>query len=339
MRRPFLFIISIAFVIALLSFTMFYTVRFTEAAVLTTFGKAGANAVQDRPGIKFKWPYPFESVTTYDTRLRVLPMKLETQLTADNRQITVEGFVTWRVKDPLKFFQRFSNAGERAEDHYAAAQTALQSNFRSALGLVGRFRMDELFSEKEQGSKLQVLEGLILENFRQTAEKDKSGLALNEYGIEAAAVGISRVVLPESTTSAVFEAMKSRRDRYAKETQSQGEAQAAAIRSRAEQDAKRILAFAERRAAEIRQRGEAESAPFLAQMSANPELAVFLRKMDFVSTLVSSRTTVVLPTDVPGIDALSPAFLANLKPGEIPGAGKGAPEPAKSAPKPAGGKE
>jgi membrane protease subunit HflC len=315
-RKTLILILATLFVLALLSFTMFYTVRFTEAAVLTTFGKAGENAVKHEAGINFKLPYPIQSVTTYDTRLRVLPMKLETQLTADSRQITVEGFVTWRVKDPLKFFQRFSNAGERAEDHYAAAQTALQANFRSSLGLVGRYRMDELFTEKPEGSKLPQLEQLILDGFRQAS--DKSGLSLADYGIEASSVGISRVVLPESTTAAVFEAMKSRRDVYAKETQSQGEAQAAAIKSRAEQDAKRILAFAERRAAEIRELGERESAPFLAQMSANPELAVFLKQMEFVGTLVSKRTTVVLPTSLPGVDALSPEYLKGLKPGQLP---------------------
>jgi len=315
-RKTILLILSQCFVAALLCFTVFYTVRFTEAAALTTFGKANENAVKTEAGINFKLPYPIQSVMTYDTRLRVLPMKLETQLTADSRQITVEGFVTWRVKDPLKFFQRFSNAGERPEDHYSAAQTALQANFRSSLGLVGRYRMDELFTEKPEGSKLPELERIILDGFRQAS--DKSGLSLADYGIEASTVGISRVVLPESTTAAVFEAMKSRRDVYAKETQSQGEAQAAAIKSRADQDAKRILAFAERRAAEIRELGERESAQFLGKMSENPDLAVFLKQMEFVGTLVSKRTTVVLPTSIPGVDALSPEYLKGLRAGQLP---------------------
>ena len=93
---------------------------------------------------------------------------------------------------------------------------------------------------------------------------------------------------------------------------------AAAIKSRAEQDAKRILAFAERRAAEIRELGERESAPFLKQMSANPDLAVFLKQMDFMGSLVSKRTTVVLPTTMPGVDAISPEYLKGLKPGQLP---------------------
>ena len=35
------------FLIALLSFTITYTVRFTEAAVLTTFGKADAHEAKE----------------------------------------------------------------------------------------------------------------------------------------------------------------------------------------------------------------------------------------------------------------------------------------------------
>src|ERR1043165_1762196 len=108
------------FLIALLAFTVTYTVRFTEAAVVTTFGKADQSDVHAKPGLGVKWPYPIQSVTTYDTRVRVVTSKFEQMATADARQVVVETFCTWRVKDPLVFFQKFSNAGDRAEDHFRA---------------------------------------------------------------------------------------------------------------------------------------------------------------------------------------------------------------------------
>jgi len=107
-RRPIILILAFIFAVALLARAVTYTVRFTEAGVLTTFGKAAEQDLTKvrEPGLKFKWPDPIQSVTKYDTRSRFLQTKAEQQQTADSRQITVEAFCTWKVKDPLKFFQR-----------------------------------------------------------------------------------------------------------------------------------------------------------------------------------------------------------------------------------------
>src|SRR3954466_12064032 len=112
-----IFFLTGIFLIALLAFTITYTVRFTEAAVLTTFGKADETDVRKDPGLYVKWPYPIQSVTTYDKRTRVLSTKFEQLSTADSRQVVVECFCTWKVSDPLLFFRRFSNAGQRADEH------------------------------------------------------------------------------------------------------------------------------------------------------------------------------------------------------------------------------
>ena len=100
MKNSVLMIVAGLVLLALLSFSMAFTVRFTESAVKTTFGSAGSDDVITEPGLRFKFPYPIQSVTRYDTRLRVLQIKLEQVQTADNRQVAVEAYCTWRVKDP-----------------------------------------------------------------------------------------------------------------------------------------------------------------------------------------------------------------------------------------------
>ena len=50
----------------------------------------------------------------YDNRLRFLQARSQTQQTADNRQVIVEAYCTWRVDNPLKFFQSYGNAGARS---------------------------------------------------------------------------------------------------------------------------------------------------------------------------------------------------------------------------------
>ncbi len=315
-RKLLMVFLTLLFLVILVSFTMTYSVRFTEAGVLTTFGKAGEGAVKHEPGLHFKWPYPVQSVTKYDTRVRVLTAKLETQQTKDNRQITIEGYCFWRVEDPLKFFQRFSNAGSRAEDHYTAAENVIKSNLRAAQGLVSEYRMNELFSEQAGASKMGELEGRVLA--RLSAKDEKTGLSLADYGITPASVGISKVVLPESVTTAVFEAMKTRRELLTRETESRGEAQATAIKSRAENDAKRIRAFAENRAQQIRALGDLESTQFLAAMNQNPELAVFLGQIKFMEQFSAKATTLVLPATMPGMGLFFPNVMDRLKAGQIP---------------------
>lgn len=301
---------AILFVLAMLLYTCTYTVRFTEIAVLTTFGKAsGTEAIKNEPGLQFKWPYPVQNVTTYDRRVRFVQTRSETQQTADARQIIVEAFATWRVKDPLVFFQRFSNAGERAEDHFRKAEGTIRDSLRSALGVTSGFRMDQLFSADEKGSKLPELESRVLAALKATTA---GGNTLDDFGVEAVSVGVNRIILPEDTTNKVMDAMIENRRTLVKELESQGDSRAQAIRSKAESDALRIEAFARRRADEIRALGDREARQYYEQMNASPDLAVFLRNVDFLKTTLSRRTTLVLPDSLPGFDMLSLSGLDKL---------------------------
>jgi membrane protease subunit HflC len=308
--------LALIFLVAMLSFTVTYSVRFTEAAVVTTFGEASEKSTIKEPGLRFKLPYPIQAVTTYDTRVRLLQTRAEAQQTKDDRQIIVEAFLTWRVGDPLKFFQRFSNAGGRAEDHFDAAESALKSLLTGAMSETGKYALGDLFSA-DGNTKLPELEGRILAALMQADE----GRSISDYGIEAIAVGIHRVRLADATTKAVNDRIAANRERKAKEIESAGEAEAQAIRSRAESDRRRILEFANRRAKEIEAEGDIAAAQFQAQMSEYPDLAVFLKNLDLIKAAFSARTTVILSTDSPGLRLLDPQALGLLSPGQLPSSG------------------
>ncbi|MDQ7014584.1 MAG: SPFH domain-containing protein [Planctomycetota bacterium] len=310
-------ILAVVFVLAMLSYSMTYTVRFTEAAVVTTFGKASAESTITEPGMRFKAPYPIQSVTTYDTRMRLLQTRAEAQQTSDDKQIVIEAFLTWRVSDPLKFYERFSNSGNRAEDHFDAATSTLRSLLSGALSETGKYALSELFSS-ENASKLPELEGRILSALR---EPQGGGVSIADYGIEPASVGIYRVRLAEETTQAVNDRIAANRDRLAKAIEAQGEAEAEAIRAKAREDRDRILAFANRRAKEIEAEGDTAAAQYQRQMGKYPELAVFLKNLDLISASLSDRATVILSTDSPGLRLLDPQQVGVLTPGEIPDSG------------------
>lgn len=316
MKRPVPIALAVVFLLAMLSFTVTYSVRFTEAAVVTTFGKASEESTITTPGLRFKLPYPIQSVTTYDTRVRLLQSRAEAQQTSDDKQIIVESFLLWRVSDPLQFYQRFSNAGKRAEDHFADAEDLLKSLLAGAMAETGKYSLSDLFSDAGK-TKLPELEGRILAAMRQSEE----GRSLAEYGIEAVTVGIHRVRLAQETTQAVNDRIAANRERLAKEIESRGEAAAEAIRSKARADRQRILDFANRRAAEIRAQGDVAAAKYQAQMNEYPDLAVFLKNLDLIKSAFSARTTVILSTDSPGLTLLDPEALGVLSPGQIPPSG------------------
>lgn len=312
--RPLLVVL---FVFAIIAFAFSFTVRFTESAVVTTFGKAGENAVLTEPGLKFKWPYPIQSVTKYDTRLRVLKTRSQTQQTAEDSQVIVEAFATWRVSNPLVFFQRFSNAGSTADDHFAKAESILHNILRSALGETSKYRLDELFNPDPGQSKFAELEARVFAEVTGGSGADtEQGLA--DYGIEVAMVGINRVMLPEKTTAKVIDRMGAVRNNLAGSIGSQGDARATAIRAKAMADSRKIKAFANRRAAEIKAKGEDEAAEFLAMQASEPELAVFLQNIEMMREAMAKRFTLVLSASDFGMGLFSPSALEGLGEGQIP---------------------
>jgi modulator of FtsH protease HflC len=315
-RRPLIIAAAAVFAIALLARAMAYTVRFTETGVLTTFGKADENAIKKEPGLYFKWPDPIQSVTKYDTRARFLQTQSEAQQTADSRQLVVEAFCTWRVEDPLKFFQKFSNKGARAEDHYAGAQDVLRGTLRSAMGEVSRYRMDDLFTNAGKPSKLPELEAKVLANLQSSSN---NGNRIADYGIHVESVGINGIVLPEETTKAVFESMKADRARLVKELESKGAAEAQTIKSTADANARRIEEFAKAYAAEIRRKGDEEAATYVNQMNEAPDLAVFLKQIDFIKQSLGKRITWIVDTTMPGFELFAPSTLRKTEKGEVPG--------------------
>ncbi|MBL4592177.1 MAG: hypothetical protein JKY96_09495 [Phycisphaerales bacterium] len=309
-----IFLVSVVVVLlSLIAFSMTYTVRFTEVAVCTRFGSA--KEIVTEPGLRWKLPYPIDSVTTYDKRTRLLTARSETQQTADDFQIIVESYLTYKVDQPLKFFTSFSNAGDRAEDHYSKAENAvLRDLLRSAMGETSKFKMGDLFSSVAGESKLPQLEAQVLAALQGTAEGSKP---LSDYGIEIISVGISRIILPAETTDSVIERMGANRDRLAERYESEGRSQARAIRAEAQSQASKIRAFAERRADEILAKGEAEAAPYLAKQNSNPELAVFIQNIRLMRDAMARKFTLIFSAEDFGMQMFDPNVLKESQ-GQFP---------------------
>ncbi len=313
MRFSLVFVFAVLIVLGFVGFMLTYTVRFTEVGVVTTFGSASEESIVRDAGLKWRAPYPVQKVTKYDTRVRLLETRSETLQTADNRQIVAEAFVTWRVTDPLRFFQRFGGTGAEARDHYRAAERSIENLLRSALSEVSGYSFTDLFAAT--GSKLPELEATLLARLRSVTE-DGRGVA--DLGIEPVFVGVKRMILPSETTEAVFARMKAQRDRLAAEAKSRGEAVAQTIVNDADSAAARISAFADQRAEQIRVQGEIEAARFIATLNEATNLAIFLDQLDMMRKLQGNKATLVYSTEMPGLGIFSPGALGRTDADGVP---------------------
>lgn len=301
---------------ALCSYLFVDTVRFTEKAVITTFGKAPKDAVRTEAGAFFKIPI-VNKVTKYDTRARIVRTQSVTQQTADSRPLIVQAFCVWRVDDPLKFFKAFSNAGPRAVEHFRKAEyEVIRDNLRAALSEVGQYRMNELFAKDD--SAIPALEVSIRDALRSSGSADAEG-SLNEKGIEVLYVGVSKILLPQSTTASVFQRMQASRAARVSALEARGKSEANAIIAKAEADAERIRQFALARAAEIKSRGDEEALAYIKLLNENPELAVFLRNMSLIREMRAKQFTLVMPDDAPGLGPLAPSAGSSMRENGIPG--------------------
>lgn len=314
MQRSFRIVIAALVVLAILAFMTTYTVRFTEKAVVTTFGRADESSVKSEAGLGIKWPYPIQSVITYDTRARFTETKSETIATADNRQVILQTYLIWKVSNPLEFFRSYGNAGAREIDHVRQAEETLRAKLRSSLAETSRFKLTDLLNTSQNASKLGELEDLLLKSLT----SGTGGGSLASSGITAVSVGIESMELPQSATESVFKSMQATQQKIAGAEAQRGETEAATIKAKADGDAKKIMAFADRLAEVIRGQGQKESAEYLAMQKEDPRLAVFLQNLRFLRDATSKRTTLVLPLSMAGFQLLDTRVQAPLGKGVIP---------------------
>ncbi len=271
--------VAVVLVVLLLLYMSTYTVRFHEVAVQTRyFGGASQRDVAADPGLHFKMPL-FTDVTTLDTRLRLVETPKIEVATADGQSVVVEAFLMWKVDTrtddaPLRFAESFDAIND--------ADRKLNGDLRTALATtLGKYGFDDLIGPE---SRLPEAEAAIL-----------SQLAfLDELGVEPVVAGISQVLLPTRTTTAVLDRMEEVRKALAASERARGESEAAGIQAEANTTADKLLAFANQRGEEIRAGANEVAARYYVEMKADQPLAIFLLQLDALEQSLREQTTIFM---------------------------------------------
>ena len=286
MKNTFKILIGCLLAMALLSRMFLYQVRYDQVAIRTLFDRADSESVQDTPGLKWRLPWPIHQVTHYSKRLQLLEDRLEELQTADGKSVIVRTYLTWRIADPLAFYVTLKDPAD--------ARRQLASRLREVRGIISGYRLDQLVSQDRDALALDAIE-------QQARAAIQQSLSDAGYGLRVETVGLYRIILPESTTSKVFETMIATRERLADEALQEGQARASAIRSEAESARDRILAFADRRAQAIRSQGDREASREYEGFAQNEEFAIFLRRLEALEKMLGHNTTFVLSAESLGI--------------------------------------
>ncbi len=273
-------LVGAVIVAVLLAYMFAFQVRYDQVAVLTTFDKASTEAVKRQPGLYFKLPWPIQKVQRYDTRVQLLEHRLEQASTSDGKSVVIRTYLAWRISDPLTFFVKL-------QDTRSAQEKLAPLLSEEVSGTIGRYRMDQLVNTDPSRVMLPAIEQEALAGLG-------NRLKLLEYGIEARLVGVRRLLLPEENTQQVFETMRQARQRMASNARVSGQAQADAIISQANSAKRRILAFAQRRAQTVRAQGDQEAAQYYTAFRQDESLAIFLRRIQTLETVLPHNTTFVL---------------------------------------------
>jgi len=264
-------------IFVLLLFT--FQVRQSEVVVKSTFLKPTETITN--AGLYVKWPWPVQSINRFDQRVQTFEDKFSETYLADHSILLASVYVGWRISDAKSFFPKFPGGSA------LKAQSQLENMIRSAkLQSFGGHNLDDLVNSDPGKLKFDDIE-------KEIREAVQAQLNQNNYGISIEFLGLKRIGLPESVTTAVFDRMKAERNKYIADAQSQGDAQAAKIKSAADRQAADLVADATADATRIQGAGEAEAAKLLGVFQQNPQLAVFELQLDALKSSMNQKATLI----------------------------------------------
>jgi membrane protease subunit HflC len=224
-------LLAVAVVIA--SFSIF-TVDEREKVILFRLGEIVSTDFG--PGLHWKTPF-VNNVRKFDARIQTLDAEPERYLTGEKKNLIVDSFVKWRIKDVANFFT--ATGGDTMRANLRLSQIIKD-------GLRGEFAKRTI-NDAVSGERLEIM-ALITE---------QANIQAAPFGIDIVDVRIKRIDFPADISESVFRRMRAERERVAKDLRSRGAESAEKIRAEADRQQTVLIADAFRDAEVLRGEGDA----------------------------------------------------------------------------------
>jgi membrane protease subunit HflC len=264
-------------VLVFLAANAVYVVDPRQYAIVSQFGRI--ERVEDTQGLKFKIPF-IQDVTRVDRRLLHLEAPEFTAIAGDQKQLVVDAFARYHVLDARLFFETLRNDNARIEQLLG---NYVNSGIRDTLG---RVPLQTVLTERRAELMREITRNVNLQ--------------AKGVGVEVVDVRIKRADLPPANSQAVFERMKTEREREARQFRAEGDEESQRIRAGAEREKVVLIADAQRKAQIARGEGDGASVKIYAEaFGRDPEFYAFYRSMQAYRQALGkdSGTTMVLTPD------------------------------------------
>ena len=235
-KKIILLVIAVLLIIVLANSA--YTVKENQYACTVRFSKIISTV--DTAGLHFKVPF-IDSIKYFSKATTLYDIPPSEVLTSDKQNMTVDCYILWKIKDPLKFYQTLGNSTVAEERLNALTYNALKN-------VMGTLAQADIINMEDGSKRNEIYDG-IAASVNTLAET---------YGISVVDVKIKQFVLPESNLNAVYSRMISERNQMAEKYTADGNKEATLIRNQVDKQVNIIISNAEAEAAKLEAEGEAE---------------------------------------------------------------------------------
>ena len=267
--------IPIIVAFGVITYLSIFVVKEVNQAIVLQFGDP--KKIITQPGLNFKIPV-IQNVVFLDKRILNLDTPPEEVIASDQKRLIVDAYARFKIVDPLKFYISVGN--ERVAR--SRLSTIINSRIRSVLG---KQRLSVLLSEDRIKQMSLIQDGVNTE--------------AENFGIIIVDVRIKRADLPQANSEAIFQRMKTERQREAKEFRARGAEMAVTITSTADKEVAVILANANKKSEIMKGEGDGTRNKIFAQaFGKDPEFFSFYRAMQaYERALIGGDTSLILSPD------------------------------------------
>ena len=252
-------LLAIAAVALFILLSAVFTVTEKELAMKFRLGEIVKTDYE--PGLHFKLPF-INNVRKFDKRILTLDARPALYLTKEKKNVNVDFFVKWRIREVATYYKSMSGGNERTamERIYTIINDGLRDEFSK------RTIQDLLSGERRE----------IMETTTRVSNEQ-----VKKFGIEVVDVRIKRIDYSEDISDSVYNRMVAERTRVAKDYRSRGAEAAEKIRADADRQVTVLKAEAYSKSQKIRGSGDAKASEVYAQAyNKNPEFYSFYRSLD-----------------------------------------------------------
>ena len=242
-KKIILLVIAVLLIIVLANSA--YTVKENQYACTVRFSKIISTV--DTAGLHFKVPF-IDSIKYFSKATTLYDIPPSEVLTSDKQNMTVDCYILWKIKDPLKFYQTLGNSTVAEERLNALTYNALKN-------VMGTLAQADIINMEDGSKRNEIYDG-IAASVNTLAET---------YGISVVDVKIKQFDLPESNLNAVYNRMISERNQMAEKYTADGNYEASIIRNDVDKQVNIMISDAKAKAAQLEAEGEGEYMRLLAE--------------------------------------------------------------------------